>query len=91
MRNVLIGWLILVNLWGFGLCFWDKRQARHGGWRVEEKTFFALAFLGAAAGIRLSMHWFRHKTKKRSFFWVIDWALICNAAVLWGLFWIGLK
>ena len=66
-KTALIIYLVLINLVGFGLMWWDKRQAQRGGWRIPEKTLFSVAALGGSVGCIAGMYSFRHKTKHRSF------------------------
>lgn len=40
-----------VNLAEIVLCLWDKFCARTHRWRVPERVFFTLAFLGGALGL----------------------------------------
>ena len=54
---------LAINALEFFLMGWDKRQARKGGRRTPEKTFFLLALLGGSPGAILGMYAFRHKTK----------------------------
>ncbi|WP_343208766.1 DUF1294 domain-containing protein [Anaerolentibacter hominis] len=61
------GYLILINLIGFGLMGLDKRRARLHKWRIKEHTLFAAALLGGSIGSILGMYFFRHKTKHRQF------------------------
>lgn len=63
----LLAWLVFVNLWAFILCWWDKRKAKQGAWRVPEKTLMTLALLGGEFGLWLGMQRFRHKTKHKKF------------------------
>ena len=60
---IIIGILVLTNLFSFFLMGADKRRARKGKRRVPEKTLFLAAgcfgALGGVAGMRV----FRHKTK----------------------------
>ena len=65
-------WLILlflsaVNIVGAALMMIDKRCSRLGQWRVRERTFFLLAFLGGGIGEITAMYLIRHKTKHPSF------------------------
>lgn len=64
---VFIIYLIIINLWGFLLMGVDKRRARQEKWRVQEKTFWTVAWIGGALGNWLGMSYFRHKTKHKSF------------------------
>ncbi len=45
----------------------DKKKAEKGKWRIPEKTLFAVAILGGAAGSIAGMKVFRHKTKHNKF------------------------
>lgn len=53
MTQILVLYIILINIvtfWGFGH---DKRQARNKGWRLSEKTLFLLAAAGGrGCGLR---------------------------------------
>lgn len=60
-------YLILVNIFGYIICWYDKMQAIHRKYRVSEKFLFAVAMVGGAFGIYLAMQIFRHKTKHRTF------------------------
>ncbi len=60
-------YLLIVNLVGFFIMWWDKRQAKLGNWRTPEKTLFTITFLGGGFGTIAGMYKFRHKTKKLRF------------------------
>lgn len=60
-------YLISINLIGFFIMWWDKRQAKKGNWRTPEKTLFTITFLGGGFGTIAGMYKFRHKTKKLRF------------------------
>ncbi len=52
---------------------WDKRQARHNGWRVPEKTLHSIDAVGGWPGGFLAQQVFRHKSRKTPFqikFWL---------------------
>jgi uncharacterized membrane protein YsdA (DUF1294 family) len=58
--------LLAGNLIAFGLFWFDKAQARNGGWRISERTLlFAVAFGGLGAW--MGQHILRHKTRKQPF------------------------
>lgn len=65
-QSLIIFWLS-INIFGFALTAYDKAKAKLKAWRVPEKWFFILAFLGGAWGIWAGMFVFRHKTKHTSF------------------------
>lgn len=46
-------YLLGINIIGFFVMWWDKRQARMGNWRTPEKTLFMITFLRRAVLGRL--------------------------------------
>ena len=63
LSNLILLWLLCINLAAFALMGWDKHRAKTGGWRVKEATLFLTALLGGSAGAILGMQLFRHKTR----------------------------
>ena len=61
--QLLLGWLLLVNLIAFALMGLDKGRARRGRWRISEKALFLPAVLGGSLGAIAGMRLFHHKTK----------------------------
>ncbi|PKM82538.1 MAG: hypothetical protein CVU89_03270 [Firmicutes bacterium HGW-Firmicutes-14] len=43
--------LIAVNIFGFVLMGYDKLQAKRGGRRVPEISFFIISLVGGSAGV----------------------------------------
>ena len=79
---LLAGYLIAVNLWAFGLMWFDKRCAkRPGARRVRERTLFLSALLGGSLGALAGMWTFRHKTRH----WYFVWGMPLILAVQFGL------
>ncbi|MEL1136477.1 DUF1294 domain-containing protein [Desulfitobacterium sp. THU1] len=76
---------VLLNCLGFFLMGRDKYLARRNRWRIPEKWFFTLAFLGGALGTLLGMRVFRHKTKHKLFTWGIPLLLIWNIVVIYEI------
>lgn len=76
----LIAWILLANLMGLILMGADKSRARHGAWRIPEKTFFVLALLGGSIGCWSGMYLFHHKTKH--WYFVVGMPLILAGQVL---------
>ena len=80
----------LIAMSALTLCFyaWDKRQAKHQGWRVPEKRLHLLSLLGGWPGALLGQRWLRHKsikTKFRVVFWltvVLHIAIVCVVTYL---------
>ncbi|WP_438431699.1 DUF1294 domain-containing protein [Gorillibacterium sp. sgz500922] len=83
---VLIGYLVIVNLFGFALMGNDKARAKRRKRRIPERRLFLTAFFGGALGVLLGMNRFRHKTLHPSFKYGIPLLLVLNAAVAAFLF-----
>jgi len=81
LAGLIAGYLILVNLWAFGLMWFDKRRARRGGRRIRERTLFFSALLGGSLGAVLGMQAFRHKTQHWYFVWGMPLILLAQAAL----------
>ena len=69
LLQILILYLILLNLLGFILMGVDKRRAIRHAWRIPEAHLFGCAILGGSLGSILGMYTFRHKTKHWYFVW----------------------
>lgn len=78
LSNTLIFYIIAVNIYGFMITLIDKRLAIHKKRRISEKTLFAAAIIGGAAGVWISMFMNRHKTQKSNFRYGIPIILILN-------------
>ena len=63
----IIIYLVLINLIGLLAMYIDKRKAKKGSYRIQEKTLFYITFLGGGIGSIAGMYLFRHKTKKIRF------------------------
>ena len=80
MPQLLIVYLLLINLLGFILYGIDKAKSkRKGSRRVPERTLLWVARLGGGLGCWLGMMLFRHKTKHTCFMilvplWIVLWA-----------------
>lgn len=82
----IILYIIIINLIGFFIMWWDKRQAKIGNWRTPEKTLFMITLLGGGIGTIAGMYKFRHKTKKLKFTIGLPTILISEICVLVYLF-----
>ena len=71
-----------INALSLVLTAWDKGCARHRKWRVPERTLFALAALGGAAAMWLTMMLLRHKTRRTRFMVGLPLLLAAQAAAI---------
>lgn len=67
MKELLIGYLVFINLVAIVLMYIDKQKAKKHQWRISEDTLIGVAVLGGGIGALWGMHVFRHKTKHAKF------------------------
>ena len=83
LKNILLVYLILINLLGFFLYGLDKAKAKCKGGRIPERTLIWVARLGGGVGCWLGMVLFRHKTKHIRFKILVPlWTMIWTAGVV---------
>ena len=75
-------YLLLLSILALLLYGVDKARAKRGAYRISEKTFLLLGFVGGAAGALVAMRLFRHKTKHARFYVVNVLGLAWQVAVL---------
>ncbi len=68
----------------------DKLRAKKDLYRISEKTLIISSFVMGAVGVVLGMIVFHHKTRKLKFKVLIPISIICNAAIIYGLFYYNL-
>ncbi len=78
-------YLILINIVCLLLTGLDKFNAIHKNFRIPEKVFFILSFIGGSLGTLTGMYVFHHKTKKMKFFLGIPFLFILNIISLYFL------
>jgi len=81
----LIGLLIGLNALAIWMFFFDKRQAKQGGWRVPENTLLGIAILGGSLGAKYGQYKFRHKTKKQPFGTVLNTIIVLQILLICAL------
>lgn len=60
----------------------DKALAKKGGWRIKERTLFALSALGGSVAMYATMHIIRHKTQHKSFMIGIPLIMVVQTALI---------
>lgn len=61
--DIIILYVIAVNVVSFLMMGIDKRKAMKRAFRIPESTLFVLAIIGGSIGSIIGMHLFRHKTR----------------------------
>jgi uncharacterized membrane protein YsdA (DUF1294 family) len=67
LLQVLLVWLLVINVITAIAYAYDKMSARRGGRRVRERTLWILNFLGGFLGAWIVFFGMRHKTQHTSF------------------------
>ncbi len=84
--ELIIGYLVIINILAFGLSGYDKSAAIHKKRRIPEKTLFFIAIMGGSIGLYISMSFFRHKTKHLSFTIGVPIIILVQAVLVWLYF-----
>ena len=74
--------IILINLFAFSLCAYDKFAAKAKLPRVPEKVFLSFAACFGSMGIFCGMFLLRHKTRHKRFLILVPVFLILQTAIL---------
>ena len=82
---LIFSYFVFVNLLGFSLMGFDKRQARKFYFRVPEATLFSVALIGGSIGSLAGMYVFRHKTRKWYFIFGMPAILFLQLSALVAL------
>ena len=67
LQNILIVYLIAINIIAFVIYGIDKQKAIRKQWRIPEAQLLVVAAIGGSAGALLGMQFFHHKTRKWKF------------------------
>ena len=65
--DIFIGYLIVINLLSFYSIRSDKRHARFSRYKIGERTFLLLAFLGGSIGLIIGMNYYKYLLNKKIF------------------------
>ena len=65
--NIVIIYLLIINVLGFLVMGIDKHKAKMGSQRIPENSLFMFTILGGGVGTIIGMYAFHHKTKKLKF------------------------
>ena len=82
MKDIILIYLILINIVAFAMYGIDKQKAKRNKWRIPEATLLGVALIGGSAGALLGMQMFRHKTKHWKFKLLVPAFLIVQIVLL---------
>ena len=80
MMNIILGYLLAVNIATFLLYGIDKYKAKKNQWRISEATLLLMAAMGGSIGAWAGMRLWHHKTKHKKFKYGIPVIIIMQIA-----------
>ena len=81
MMNIILGYLLAVNIATFFLYGIDKYKAKKGRWRISEATLLLMAVIGGSIGAWVGMRIWHHKTIHKMFKYGIPVIIIFQVAL----------
>ena len=82
MTNVLLYYLIVINVVTFLVYGIDKWTAKQSKWRIPEATLLLLAVIGGSVGAWLSIKTWHHKTMHKKFKYGLPLILLAQIALI---------
>ena len=79
--NIILGYLLAVNITSFLLYGIDKFKAKKNLWRISEATLLTMAAIGGSIGAWAGMRLWHHKTMHKKFKYGIPVIIIMQIAV----------
>ena len=86
MNNLILRYIIFINIISLTLMLIDKKKALKNKWRITENTFVFLSILMGGLGIILGKELFHHKIHKFKFKYVIPFITIIQFIFLYCIF-----
>ena len=80
--NIILGYLLAVNIATFFLYGIDKYKAKRGLWRISEATLLTMAAIGGSIGAWAGMRLWHHKTMHKKFKYGIPLISIMQIALV---------
>jgi uncharacterized membrane protein YsdA (DUF1294 family) len=81
-RQLILIYLIAINVVTFFLYGMDKWKAKRSKWRISEATLLGLAVIGGSIGAWLGMKVWHHKTMHKKFKYGLPLILIVQIAIV---------
>ena len=82
MMNIILYYLLAVNIATFLLYGIDKYKAKKGQWRISEATLLTMAAIGGSIGAWAGMRLWHHKTMHKKFKYGIPVMIIMQIALV---------
>ena len=79
--NIILGYLLAVNIATFFLYGIDKYKAKKGRWRISEATLLMMAVIGGSIGAWAGMRLLHHKTMHKKFKYGIPIIIILQVTI----------
>ena len=80
--NIILGYLLAVNITSFLLYGIDKYKAKKNQWRISEATLLMMAAIGGSIGAWAGMRLWHHKTMHKKFKYGIPVIIIMQIALV---------
>ena len=81
MMNIILYYLLAVNIATFLLYGIDKYKAKKNQWRISEATLLTMAAIGGSIGAWAGMRLWHHKTMHKKFKYGIPVIIIMQVAL----------
>ena len=82
MMNIILYYLLAVNIATFFLYGIDKYKAKKNQWRISEATLLTMASIGGSIGAWTGMRIWHHKTMHKKFKYGIPVIIIMQIALV---------
>ena len=82
IKQIILIYLIAINVVAFFLYGIDKWKAKRSKWRISEATLLGLAVIGGSIGAWLGMKVWHHKTLHKKFKYGVPLILIAQMTLL---------
>ena len=79
--NIILGYLLAINIASFFLYGIDKYKAKKGRWRISEAILLLMAVIGGSIGAWAGMRLWHHKTMHKKFKYGIPIIIIIQVAI----------
>ena len=79
--NIILGYLLAINIASFFLYGIDKYKANKGRWRISEAILLLMAVIGGSIGAWAGMRLWHHKTMHKKFKYGIPIIIIIQVAL----------